>query len=110
MENHKATRLISTFRLQAFSFFNRFNSAIQSVLSVLSGNQRQYIFVRSEYTTEQHMHTRKQRALLHLLHHGKQYHHADLILNDTEDWELDYDSLNPSNLIKNNPHIWTAGK
>ena len=109
MENHKATRLLSASRLQAFSLFNRFSSAFQHLLFVLSGTQKQYIAVRSEYT-ENMKRSNKQQALLHLLHHGKQYHQADVVLNDTEEWELDYDLLNPSNLIKNNNNTRTANK
>jgi len=100
MENHKTSRLINASRSQTFSLLSRFSSAIQSLLSAISGTQKQYMLVRTD-CTDRLRENEKQRVLLHLFNYSKQYNHPDLILNESEDRELDYDSLNPSRLFIN---------
>lgn len=98
MEKNKAFKFVSdSARVQTPSTLSRMIAAIQDFFSIAPAAQRQLIPVRSVYQNESG-HSARQRALMNMLNHGKHYDHADLILNETEEWELDYDLLNPSRI------------
>ncbi|MET1053980.1 MAG: hypothetical protein ABWY16_01625 [Pedobacter sp.] len=67
--------------------------------------QKQLIPVESVYHNESNRSARH-IAMINLLNHGMHADHADLILDEAENWELDYDLLNPSKVAVHGKSVW----
>jgi hypothetical protein len=79
-------------------------ATIQNFLFPDYSAKKELIPVKS-YHKESPMNLRH-AALLNMLNHGKNYDDANLILDEAEDWELDYDLLNPSKIAVHGRGVW----
>lgn len=86
------------------SVMNRVITVIQDFFS-LTPPQNQLIPVKSVYHQESDL-TPRQIAMVNLLSYGMHPDHGDLILDEAENWELDYDLLNPSNVAVHGKSVW----
>lgn len=106
MKNQKSFKFVSeSARVQTPSALNKLITAIQEFFSITPASSNELIPVRSVYRNEM-TRTTRQEALINMLNQGKHYDHADLILNEAEEWELDYDLLNPSKVAVHGKSVW----
>jgi hypothetical protein len=106
MENQKVYNYTSeSARIQTPSFLQKMIIAVQNLFSANTVSAEKLIPVRSSYNQEANTGLRH-AALLNMLNHGKNYDDANLILDEAEDWELDYDLLNPSKIAVHGKSVW----
>jgi hypothetical protein len=106
MDNHKVFKFTpESTGIKVPSILYKVIVTIQNLLSPDYVSNKELIPVKSIPVRESSMNLRH-AALINMLNHGKNYDDANLILDEAEDWELDYDLLNPSKVAVHGRSVW----